>query len=169
MRNFVSLPGIASVGAVLLLAACAAMDGRGLVPGKSTAAEVQAVMGSPVQRLKRPDGVEALYFARHPEGRFCYVVSIGPDGVMRGMEQRLARAQFARIIVDKTTAAEVRELLGPPSHVMHQRLKAMDVWEYPWREIDEVRVLFVGLSGDGIVREVRETHDYAAERASPSD
>jgi len=149
-----------------LLSACASLDGRGLVPGKSTTAEIQGAMGAPAERLKRQNGDELWYYVRHPEGRVSYAITVGADGVMRTMEQRLGRENFAKIVVGKSTRDEVRELLGPPSHVLHLRLKAMDVWEYPWREIDEKRVLYVGFTGDGIVREVREAHDAFSDRPS---
>ena len=47
-----------------LVAGCASFDGRGLVPGRSTQAEVESLMGAPVQRLALPDGETSLYFSR---------------------------------------------------------------------------------------------------------
>ncbi len=46
----------AAVAVAALLAGCASFDGRGLAPGKSTAAEVEALMGAPAEKLSLPDG-----------------------------------------------------------------------------------------------------------------
>ena len=40
----------------LLLGGCASYDGRGLIPGRSTQAEVEALMGLPAERRVMPDG-----------------------------------------------------------------------------------------------------------------
>ena len=151
-----------------ILSGCASLDGRGLVPGKSTGKEAEALMGAPAARLKTAGGDEVLYYPRQPEGRVCYAVSVGADGVMKSMEQRLNRANFARIVAGKSTRDQVRELLGPPFHILDQRLKGVEVWEYPWLEIDEKRVLFVEISPDGVVRRVDEAHDQVSDRPSES-
>lgn len=151
-----------------ILSGCASLDGRGLVAGKSTAADIQATMGIPAARISRADGDEVLYFPRQPEGRVCYAVTISRDGVMKGIEQRLNRENFRKIVVGKSTRDQVRELLGPPTHILHQRLKGLDVWEYPWLEIDEKRVLFVEFSADGVVLRVDEVHDQVSDRPSES-
>ena len=162
-RSFVLL----SVAAILsILSACVSLDGRGLVAGKSTVKEVEALMGAPAQRLKGASGDEVLYYPRQPEGRVCYAVSVGADGVMKGVEQRLIRANFARITAGKSTREQVREVLGPPFHVLKQWLKNVEIWEYPWLEIDEKRVLFVEFSPDGVVGAVQEVHDQASDRPS---
>ena len=149
-----------------ILAGCASLDGHSLVAGKSTEAEVIAFMGAPAARIRRPDGDEVLYFARHPEGRVCYAVIFGRNSVMKGIEQRLSRANFAKILVGKSTRDQVRELIGPPSSVMHLQLKGRDVWQYPWLEFDEKRVLFVEFSADGLVIRVDEFHDQDSDRPS---
>ena len=149
-----------------ILAGCASLDGGSLVAGKSTEAEVIAAMGVPAARMARPDGDEILYFARHPDGRVCYAVTIGRNSVMKGIEQRLNRVNFAKILVGKSTRDQVRELIGPPSHVLHQRLKGLDVWQYPWQEFDEKRVLFVEFSVDGLVLRVDEVHDQDSDKPS---
>lgn len=123
-------------------------------------------MGVPAARITRPDGDEILYFLCHPEGRVCYAVTLGRDSVMKGIEQRLTRANFAKVLVGKSTREHVREMLGPPSHILHQRFKGLDVWEYPWFEIDDKRVLFVEFAADGLVLRVDEVHDQATDRPS---
>lgn len=104
----------AAIGAALvaaLSAGCASFDGRGLVPGKSTAAEVRALMGTPADSLALPGGSTALYFSRLPEGRAMFVAMIGSEGVLLALEQRLTRENIAKLVPGTSTAKEVREVL----------------------------------------------------------
>jgi hypothetical protein len=146
-----------------ILAGCASLDGRGLVAGKSTGAEVQAAMGAPAARIARPDGDEILYF---PKDRVCYAVTIGRDSVMKGIEQRLNRANFAKVVAGKSTGAQVRELLGPPSRILPLRFKGTDVWEYPWFEVDDKRILIVEIAANGLVLRAIEEHDQDSDKPS---
>ena len=149
-----------SVLAVLLVAGCASFDGRTLVPGKAGAKEVTALMGVPALELKRPNGDTWLYFTRYPFGRATFVATIGPDGVLRGIEQRLNYRDIYKV-KQGMRADEVRELLGPPREIMRLPRQQRDVWEYPWRHaVKELRMLWVQFSDDGVVREVIEMHDY---------
>lgn len=155
--------------ATLLVAGCASIDGHTLVPGKSTAKEVTALMGAPALELKRPNGDAWLYFPRHPYGRATYVASVGPDGVLRGIEQRLNYWDIHKVR-QGMRRDDVRELLGPPREISRLPRQQREVWEYPWRHAArELRILWVQFSDDGIAREVIEMHDYAAEPENSKD
>jgi outer membrane protein assembly factor BamE (lipoprotein component of BamABCDE complex) len=148
---------------VLMLAGCASFDGRTLRPGQSTAGEVTGLMGVPAMELKRPNGDTWMYFPRHPFGRATYVATIGADGVLRGIEQRL-NEQNIRSIGAGMRREEVLTLLGPPREVARLPRQQREVWEYPWtREITEMRILWVQFSDDGVVREALEMHDEKAQ------
>lgn len=150
----------------LLLAACASFDGHNLVPGRATESEVVAEMGKPALELAQPGGGKALYFSRLPVGRAIYKASFGPDDVLRSIEPTLTLATVARIQVDKTTKDEARALLGPPYRVTREPLKPMDTWEYPWRNAEDRRILWISFSDDGVARDKIERHDYESD--SPS-
>jgi hypothetical protein len=147
--------------ACLLVAACAAVaPDQGLAPGKATGAEVRARMGQPAMTLERPGGAQQLYFTHWPWGRATYVATIGPDGVLREMEQRLNYRNIHQVRAGMT-GEEVRRLLGPPNDISRLPRQQRDVWGYPWvHAVREGRVLWVQLSDDGIVREAIEMHDY---------
>jgi len=151
-----------------LLAGCASYSGSSLVPGKSTRAEVEATMGRPAEVLSRPNGDTLLYYSRLPLGRETYVATVGADGVLRGIGQRLTRQNIAKVAAG-APAKEVRELLGPPFRVVRMKRMERDVWEYPWREIEDRRILWVQFSNDGQVREVIEMHDYESDPPSGPD
>ena len=162
MRILLMLVAAASI------AGCASYDGRGLVPGASTAAQVEAVMGKPAERVSRPDGGAVLYYPRNPIGRHTYAVTLGSDGVMRGIDQRLTLDNINRLVSGKTTSKEVREMFGPPYpySVTYFPLMERDVWEYKWLDYDDKRVLWVHFSRDGILREVINSHDFGADEPS---
>lgn len=147
----------------LLIAGCASFDGHTLVPGTSTLSEVTSLMGEPALALKRPDGNTWLYFTRYPFGRATFVATIDANGILRGIDQRLA---YRNIYAVKAGMREdeVRALLGPPREVSRLPRQQRNVWEYPWRHAaKELRILWVQFSDDGIVREVVEMHDHEAD------
>jgi hypothetical protein len=155
--------------AAALAAGCASFDGRGLEPGKSTAAEVEALMGAPAHRVARPDGNTALYFSRLPEGRAVYVVTVGSDGVMKSIEQRLVRSSLKFIFAGTSTMNDVRELFGPPGSEGRFERLARTWWEYKYVDYDMRRMIWVQFSDDGVVREVLDTTDPEGEDiCSPS-
>ncbi|MEW6687673.1 MAG: hypothetical protein AB1452_01150 [Pseudomonadota bacterium] len=151
--------------AAVLLAGCASYDGRGLVPGKSTSGDVQALMGSPAERLASADGGSVWYYPRNPAGLHTYAVRIGPDGVMRGIEQRLTVENMGKLVAGTTTAKQVRELLGPPWRVTRLERQRRDVWEYSMYDaVQDEHFLYVQFSGDGLVREVLLLRDLRKEQ-----
>lgn len=147
------------------LGGCASFDGRGLVPGKSTASEVQGLMGAPAQKLAMPNGDTALFFSRLPEGRAMFVATIGADGVLKSLEQRLTRENIAKLVPGASTAKDVRELFGPPGYSGRLPRLAREWWEYRFLDYQDSRVLWVQFSDDGVVREVLDMRDWAAEPA----
>jgi hypothetical protein len=146
-----------------VLAGCASYDGRGLVPGKSTAAEVEGLMGVPAMRVANPDGSGTLYFPRGPYGRHTYAVIVGADGVMRGIEQRLTLENVKKLVRGETTAKQARELFGPPNRIVRAARFPVDVWEYRTLDYQEKRVLWIEFSDDGILRGVIEMHDFESD------
>jgi len=141
------------------LAACATFGTHGLVPGQSRLADVERAMGAPAERAGGPGGEQRLYY---PRGRATYVASIGADGTLRSLEQRLGYASFAKLVPNTTQAREVRELLGPPLRVDRMPRQQRDVWEYPWQLGEERRILWAQFSYDGTLREVIEMRDEAS-------
>jgi hypothetical protein len=136
-----------------LLAGCASYDGRGLIPGKSTAADVEQLMGPPAEKISEA-GDSVWFYPRGPMGRQTYAVRVAPDGVMRGIEQRLTVENMQKLVAGETTAAQVRALFGPPSRVTRLDRQQRDVWEYRMKnQIDVDYSLFVQYSYDGILRE----------------
>lgn len=146
-------PIVIAAAAVLLAAGCASYDGRTLVPGRSTAAEVEALMGRPEEKLQTP-GETVWYYPRGPLGWHTYAVRIGPEGVMRAIEQRLTVENIAKLQAGSTTRQDVRELLGPPFETSFLPRQQREVWGYQLLEVGFKWQLWVQFSDDGVVREV---------------
>jgi hypothetical protein len=150
MRPFLALALVVS------LAACAA--GRALVPGQSTAAQVEAAMGRPADKIVNAAGETVWFYPKAPAGRETLAVRMRPDGTVLAVEQRLTKENIARV-VSGTTAKEVRELLGPTLKVWRNNLKQRDVWDYPVLVDNRMFNFYVQFSDDGIVREAYLLHD----------
>jgi hypothetical protein len=157
MRSILLFLGAALIGG------CASYDGRGLVPGQATEADVVALMGKPAQTLERPGGGKALYYLRQPLGRQAFRFITGPDGRLKEREQILTAENIKRIRPGATTKEQVRELLGPPYRVARAPFKPLDYWEYPWLLVEESRMLWVGIGDDGVVGDVIEMHDLESD------
>ena len=140
--------------AALFAAGCASFDGSGLVPGKSTAADVQAQMGTPVERQPSTGGGSIWWYPHAPIGWYSYAVDVGPDGVVRSVEQRLTEANVEKVRPGAWTKNEVRALFGPPFFVSWQPLQKREVWEYQLREGQFKWKLWVQFSSDAVAREV---------------
>src|SRR3989449_4662090 len=146
--------------AIVVLAACASFDGRGLAPGTS-AAQVESVMGPGAD--KRVHGSETwLYYPRQPYGMVNYVARFDPDGRLIAIEQRLTDENVAKIERGKWRADDLRDLLGPPYKVWPFPRMQRDIWDYRMMTAAAGSVpqaLYVQLSPDGIVREVYIMND----------
>lgn len=153
----------------LVLAGCASNNGRGLVPGQSTAKEVEALMGAPADRITVAGGDTVWYYPRQPTGRETYAVRLTPAGVMRSIDQVLNEENLKNIAAGVTTAKQAREILGPPWRTSRNERMGREVWEYYMLNATQWDYfLYVQLSGDGIVREVMMLKDYSKEMGDSS-
>lgn len=139
---------------------CASYDGRGLVAGTSTEADVERLMGRPAERVTTAGGERIWFYPHAPMGRETHAVRIGADGKVRAVEQTLVEANFLKVWSGKTTAREVRELLGPPNRVVHMARQQRDAWEYLYfNEMQVPFVFYAQFSADGVVREAFSIRD----------
>jgi len=145
--------------ALVALTGCASYDGRGLVPGRSTEAQVEALMGPAVYRRAGPGGDKYVYYSRLPFGREMYVATIDSSGTLKALEQRLQERYFAKVQPGVTRADDIRALFGPPHRIDKFARMGREIWEYPWRGLTSDRLLLVQYSYDGIVREFYSIED----------
>ena len=164
---------ITALLAAALLQSCASYDGRGLVAGASTAADVERVMGRPAEKLPVTGnplwaGDTVWFYPRGPFGRHTYAVQVAADGRVRSIEQRLTVANMEKISANASTMQDVRLVFGPPSRVTRNHRGDRQVWEY--RMFNQIQIphnLFVQFSGDGIVREMLFLRDPSQDMPAP--
>jgi hypothetical protein len=146
---------LGSLAIAVLLAGCASYDGRSLVPGQSRAADVEATMGMPAEKIVLAGGESVWFYPRQPQGRHMFAVRLGPDGVVRAVEQRLTGENMQKLAPGTMLAKDVRELLGPPWRVSRLPRQKREAWEYAVYDARGFEFyLYVQFSGDGVVREV---------------
>ncbi|HZT63142.1 MAG TPA: hypothetical protein VFA36_08380 [Burkholderiales bacterium] len=145
-----------SLALVVALAGCASFDGRGLVPGQSSAADVERVMGAPAEK-RQVGGETWYYYPRQPFGSKTFVARVAGEGRLVALEQRLTDGNVAKIVPNTTRANEVRDLLGPPWLATHYARLDRNVWTWYMRQYGDPGMpvsLNVQMSPDGVVREV---------------
>jgi hypothetical protein len=145
---------LALLAFALLAAGCASYSGRGLVPGQSSAADVEAVMGAAADKRPGPNGETVLWFPRMPYGDGTYAARVGPDGRLIAIEQRLTEENIAKLERGKTTAEQVLDVVGPPYRVDQFRRMEREIWTYKMQVFPFPKALFVQFSPDRVVREV---------------
>jgi hypothetical protein len=120
-------------------------------------------MGAPSQTLDLPGGHKALYFSRLPEGRMVFVATVGSDGILRTLDQRLTRQNIAWLVAGTSTKQDVLGFFGPPGDVGRYPRLEREWWEYKYFDYQDRRILTVQFSDDGIVREALDMRDWAYE------
>ena len=136
------------------LAGCAGYDGRTLVPGQATGAEVERLMGPAADKRRGPDGETVLWFPRLPAGRVSYAARIGRDDKLIAIEQRLTRENAQLLVPKQSTFEDARNLFGPPWRIHDYPRLSRQVWLYPMHEGAVRFTLNVEFTADGKLSEV---------------
>jgi hypothetical protein len=149
------MKALALLLAALAAAGCASLEGRSLVPGRSSAAEVEAAMGLAADKRMAARGETVYYYPRLPWGYATYAARISPEGTLVALEQRLTLDNTAKLEPGVTRAEEVRNLLGPPFEPMKAPLHDRVIWTYPMRVpgYPTPKWFLVQISADGVLRE----------------
>ena len=153
--------GVRAALLALLLAGCASFDGRGLVPGASTTADVEAQMGAPAETLSLPGGDLVWFYPRQPFGLRTYAATFAPDGRLRSLDQRLTVENVDKLLPGTATKQDARALLGPPWKTSHLALSNRDTWDYRmYNAVQAEYTLTLQFSEDGVLRETLMLEDY---------
>jgi outer membrane protein assembly factor BamE (lipoprotein component of BamABCDE complex) len=118
---------------MLVLSGCAGGAAQ-LQPGRSTEADVRRKMGAPSEVYEAADGSKRLAYATGPLGVRTFMAQVSRDGALQRFEQVLDEDHFAQIIRGRTTRAEVRQLIGPPTFVYADGRPDRSWWEYRFRD-----------------------------------
>ena len=122
----------------LLMAACLLFSGcanlPGIAPGTSAAA-VEAADGKPFRMWPEAGGGSSWEYPLGPEGRYTYMVRLGPDGRVSRVDQVLGWDTFT-LITRGMPMAEVEHLLGRPYSTGTMPMTGQTVWA--WRFVEDV-------------------------------
>lgn len=130
-----------------------------LTPGQSREEDLIARFGRPADEHVLPDGTRRLDFPQQPEGTENWRACLGPDGVLRSLDQLLDEANFARILPG-LTRSEVRELLGRPAEEAHYSRLEEDVMSWRYGEFGNRRMFFnAHFDGSGRLKHTSRTPD----------
>lgn len=113
----------------LLLGGCDYLALQELKPGISTDLDVRDRFGQPTMEWRNSDDSLTWEYPRGPAGTDTYMISIGPDRILRRVEQVLSEANYARI-ERGMTGDEVRRILGKPGAVTPFPAKGEVVWDW---------------------------------------
>jgi len=119
-------------------------------------------MGPPAEKVMvAADGEQVWFYPRQPSGLHSFAVRMGPDNVLRGIEQRLTEQNMRQLVPGLTTAKETRNLFGPPWRSARNFMGDRDCWDYRmYNAVQQEYILSVQFSDDGLLREVVFLQDY---------
>lgn len=129
MKRIVAL--LCGLLGMLGLHGCDYLALQDLKPGVSTGYEVRDKLGQPSYEWRNTDGSLTWEFARTPQGKANYMVTVGPDNIMREIVQVVTEENFAKV-QNGMSRDDIRRLLGKPASVMPMRLKRQEAWEWPY-------------------------------------
>ena len=93
-KNWIAT-AIAAIAAAIL-PGCDSVVLQDIRPGVTTAVEVRAKMGNPGFEFRNEDGSVTWEYSRQPAGVHCYMITLGPDQIVRSLDQVLTEANFAK-------------------------------------------------------------------------
>jgi hypothetical protein len=140
---------LAIVLPALLLAGCGGI--QSVVPQRSTLAEVRDASGRPTDIRFDAQGNELWEYATGPMGDQTYLVRAARDGRVLDVSELITQAQFAKVVRNSSTKAQVRELLGMPSELQYFGDEA--VWSWRMRISPQWGHYSVRFNRDGIAVE----------------
>ena len=89
-------------------------------------------------------------------------VIVASAGLAAAAPTVLGPVDFGKIVAGRTTANEVRTILGAPVRAYPPRQGQGETWQYTYRGDFERRMFWVELSPDGTVRGTSDTPDLDA-------
>lgn len=119
---------LASLGAVLVLGACAFVN-PGAVPRGSSAEQVIERLGPPTGSFALPDGARRLEYARGPFGKQTWMFDFDARGGLAEVSQVLTEKRFNQVRAG-LSIDELRLALGRPSETGQVGWQDQIVWSY---------------------------------------
>jgi hypothetical protein len=119
-----------------LAAGCATFES--ISPG-TPAQEVRTRVGAPTTVWKNADGSELWQYPLGPQGIQAFMITVGPDGVVREVHQAISETYFSKVQAGMTRD-DVHRLLGRPREIWYFASRDEEVWT--WRYYDTAYMFF---------------------------
>ena len=120
---------LSALALLLGIAGCDYFALQDLKPGVSTDLEVRERLGRPTLEWRNADGSVTWEYPKGPQGTDTYMVTIGPDRILRVVDQVLTEANYARI-EKGMDGDQVRRILGKPGQITTYPHKPETVWDW---------------------------------------
>ena len=117
------------------LGACAGYGGGNLVPGSARLDDVTRSMGTPAAQWREADGSLRLAYPHGPQGTTTFMVTLGPDGTLRRIENVLDERHFAAVVPGKSDRDAIARMFGPPREKIDFDRSNEETWEYRFRDV----------------------------------
>jgi len=137
-----------------ILPACDLVVLPEIKPGITTAVELRAKMGNPGFEFTNDDGTVTWEYTRQPAGVHCYMITLGPDQVVRKLEQVLNEGNYAKAREGRPRD-QIRRLLGKPANRMVFDNLREEVWEWKIEGVPPNQPTFFNVhfdTGSGLVK-----------------
>lgn len=146
---------VLALAAAIWLAGCSAVGPLRFPasqPLGSTESEVLARLGPPTARLPLASGAR-LQYSGEPAGFEVYNLDLDASGRLSRVDQPLLRPRIEQdMVVDKTTAEQIRQIYGAPARVEKVARFEGDVWVYQFLDINEPFYVYLHLDPEGVLR-----------------
>ncbi|HUN94154.1 MAG TPA: hypothetical protein VMU33_19030 [Burkholderiaceae bacterium] len=151
-----------TLAAALAVAGASGCAGPGQVAPGTAETDVRARFGAPAAEYVLAEGPAARRL-EYDTGRFgqrTYMVDVGGDGRVVGVQQVLTSPHFAQVRIGVDTTETIRREFGRPATTMTYDLSGLTAWQYPYRE-NEVwnSLMSIEFDHDGVVRQVQNGPD----------
>ncbi|CAN7771442.1 hypothetical protein LJR296_007412 [Cupriavidus necator] len=146
---------LASVGAALALAGCAAaptmvelQEVRGI-----SAQTLQARLGEPTDKVRLHDGRSRWLYSGQPLGLFVYAADFDTDGALVDYRQMLTMEELQQARPGAWAKQDVVARFGKPRlPIQYYALQKREVWSYRFQYVTQAAVFHFQFDAGGVLR-----------------
>lgn len=138
------------------LTGCANLPGN--MPAGQSLEQTIARLGLPTGRYPLPTG-ERLQYSYEPSGRQVFNLDFDRAGMLVSSRQAMTEAEFAKVLPQVWTAADVERTFGKPALVGGVAFFNGPVWTYRYDDVTFHKLFHVFLDPQGLVQRTQVTDE----------
>lgn len=142
----------------LLLSGCAVEP----VLSGAARAEVLAKYGKPTREVPIANGTR-LQYSFQPTGQQALMVDLDAAGKVVSNRQVMQSAEFARIVINQWSRADVEREFGPSATIDRVASWKGDIMTYYWKDASQDMYFYVYLDSANIVQRTGQGMDFRKE------